>query len=119
MNIQSISIERFKGIPSLDLDLKPLTMIIGGNNSGKSSLLQAIHFAVTTIQSTKMLGTATLASDQLIFKPTNDPMLLHQGSAMTQRSGPRFQFTYVADGATEAQVFDMGVKERKECKYLS
>ena len=113
MDIQSISIERFKRLTEIDIDLKPITMVIGGNNSGKSSLLQAIHFAVTTIQSTKMLGTSTLAPDQLIFKPTNDPTLLHNGTSMTQRSGPRFRFSYVAEGINEPKIFEMGVKRGK------
>lgn len=113
MDILSVSVERFKRIDNIDLDLKKITLIIGGNNSGKSSVLQGIHFAITTMQSTMMLGTATLAPDQLIFKPTNDPMLLQNGSPMTQRSGPRFGFTYLEDNATEANTFNIGIKRGK------
>lgn len=113
MEILSVSVERFKRIPKIDLDLKHITLIIGGNNSGKSSLLQGIHFAITTLQSAKMLGNATLAPDQLIFKPTNDTTLLQNGSPMTQRSGPRFSFTYLTENTTEAQTFTTGVKRGK------
>ena len=113
MEILSVSVQRFKRIPDIDLDLKHITLIIGGNNSGKSSLLQGIHFAVTTMQSVKMLGTTTLAPDQLIFKPTNDPTLLQNGSPMTQRSGPRFGFTYLTESATEAKTFTTGMKRGK------
>jgi len=113
MEIQSILIEKFKRLPTVAFDPKPINLIIGGNNSGKSSVLQAVHFAVTTIQSAKMLGVTTLASDQLIYKPTNDPTLLHFGSPMTQRSGPQFHFNYVAEGTTETKTFKMGVKRGK------
>lgn len=113
MDIQSVSIEKFKRLASIDFDLAPITMVIGGNNSGKSSLLQAIHFAVTTIQSTKMVNASTLASDQLIFKPTNDPIILQNGSPMTQRSGPKFKFTYISEGVTDVNSFEMGIKRGK------
>lgn len=39
----NIHIERFRGIPSLDIDgLKPINLIVGKNNSGKTSVLEAI-----------------------------------------------------------------------------
>lgn len=113
MEITSACIKRFKRIENVDIDLKPITLVIGGNNSGKSSLLQGIHFGITTIQSTKMLGTTTLAPDQLIFKPTNDPTLLRNGSPMTQRSGAEFGFTYIPENATEPKTFIMEVKRGK------
>lgn len=36
-------IERFRGIPALDIDgVKPITLLVGKNNSGKTSVLEAI-----------------------------------------------------------------------------
>lgn len=113
MEISSITVERFKRIQKIDVDLKNITLLVGGNNSGKSSLLQGIHFSITTIQSTRMIGTATLAPDQIIFKPTNDPMLLHHGGPMTQRSGLKFEFTYKNETSIEPSTFQMGVKRGK------
>jgi len=55
----------------------------------------------------------TLAPDQLIFKPVNDPMLLHNRASMTQRSGPKFSFTYLSEGALEVITFEMGVRRGK------
>lgn len=40
--IDHLTIEGFKNIDNLDIDLRPLTIITGKNSTGKSSLLQAI-----------------------------------------------------------------------------
>ena len=45
--ITTISIRNFKGIEDLQLNAKKLNAIIGKCGSGKSSLLDAIRFALT------------------------------------------------------------------------
>lgn len=43
--IKKIYITNFKGIKdTISLDLKPITLLFGPNSSGKSSIIQAIHF---------------------------------------------------------------------------
>lgn len=51
--ISSVSIKNFKSIgdPGVDLELKPLTLLVGPNGGGKSSILEAI--AVAAQQHTK------------------------------------------------------------------
>ncbi len=44
--ITAIHIENFKGIRErVKVDLKPITLLFGPNSSGKSSIIQAIHYA--------------------------------------------------------------------------
>ncbi len=45
MGIAGVDIKRFKCIENLTIGLGNVTVLIGGNNSGKSSVLQALHFA--------------------------------------------------------------------------
>ncbi|WP_249167413.1 AAA family ATPase [Bradyrhizobium elkanii] len=52
MLISAVKIEKFKRLATIELSLSNVTMLIGGNNSGKSSLLQSIHLLITTLQST-------------------------------------------------------------------
>jgi AAA15 family ATPase/GTPase len=75
-----ITIERFKNINRVELDIAPITLLIGGNNSGKSSILQAIQFAVSVAQTTSTqnaiwqidrLATSIYPSD-LIYSPLRD-----------------------------------------------
>jgi predicted ATPase len=117
MRISSIKIEKFKGIQSLDIDLNDITILIGGNNSGKSSFLQGIHFAITTLQSAKMAGVAgpatTLGADQFLYKPADDPTRLNHRGAMTQTSGPKFSFTYTSNAASDPAIFDLGLRRGK------
>jgi hypothetical protein len=46
MTITSITIENFKGIRDrVKIDLKPITMLFGPNSGGKSTIIQALHYA--------------------------------------------------------------------------
>jgi putative ATP-dependent endonuclease of OLD family len=46
MKLNKIKIENFRGIRSLDLLLHDLTVLIGENNTGKSTVLEAIRFVL-------------------------------------------------------------------------
>lgn len=99
MLISAVRIEKFKRLPSIELSLSNVTMLIGGNNSGKSSLLQAIHLMITTLQSArsatnKAQPASTLGVDQFLYKPTNQPIRLNYKTDMTSKTGPEFTFTY-------------------------
>ena len=41
--IQNISIEGFRSLRRVELELRPLNLMIGGNGSGKSNFLGALH----------------------------------------------------------------------------
>ncbi|NTU50077.1 MAG: DUF2813 domain-containing protein [Desulfobulbaceae bacterium] len=47
MKLAEIKIERFRGIRSLQLPLDGLTVLIGENNTGKSTVLEAIRLVLT------------------------------------------------------------------------
>ena len=99
MEISAIKIDKFKRIQGVEIALSDVTVLIGGNNSGKSSLLQGIHLAITTLQSARSASNkaqpaSTLGVDQFLYKPSNQPIRLHHKSDMTSKSGPEFTFTY-------------------------
>lgn len=48
--LTKVRISNFKRIKEAELEIGPVTYIVGGNNSGKSSAIQAIHTAVTAAQ---------------------------------------------------------------------
>lgn len=51
--IAKMALKRFKQLKEFELDLSETTVLIGANNSGKSSALQALHFAVSVAQTAK------------------------------------------------------------------
>ena len=78
--LTSINIQKFKGIREIDLQLAAINVLVGGNNAGKSSILQAIQFAVSVAQTTSAQNTrwagdrmpSSLSSSDLIYSPVND-----------------------------------------------
>ena len=47
MKLIEVKIENFRGIHSLHVPLDSLTVLIGENNTGKSTVLEAIRFVLT------------------------------------------------------------------------
>lgn len=78
--ITSIEIERFKNIDKLVVPLKGLTVLIGSNNAGKSTIQQGIQFAVSVSQTTKYQNArwsndrcpTSISSDDLLYTPLRD-----------------------------------------------
>lgn len=52
--IEKITIERFKNIEKIEIPLDNITVLVGANNSGKSSILQSLQFAVSIAQTTSL-----------------------------------------------------------------
>ena len=48
--ITSVTIENFKNLRHLETDLEPLTVFVGPNAGGKTSVLQAIHWAAEAVR---------------------------------------------------------------------
>lgn len=76
-NIKKIKIERFKNIKDVSVDIKTINLLIGGNNSGKSSFLQALHFGISCGQSLEKYisdkkTSTTLNYDELFYRPINN-----------------------------------------------
>ena len=49
--IESIRTHNFKSFDDLNIDLKPITLFLGPNNSGKSSILSILRILVQTLES--------------------------------------------------------------------
>src|SRR6266516_2356306 len=78
-DVHSIRIRRFKLIENVTLNLAPAIVLVGANNAGKSSILQALHFATSVAQSARLAGgsnwegevyTFGFRPEQLIYTPT-------------------------------------------------
>ncbi|MFM1828966.1 MAG: hypothetical protein RL624_1207 [Bacteroidota bacterium] len=103
--IEKIEINNFKNISNLTLGLENLNVLVGSNNSGKSSILQAIQFAISVAQTTnfensrwnnktKKLPTS-LTPEQLIYAPFRDVYSLAFGGKLKTelKSAIQIEFT--------------------------
>ena len=90
--ISKIRIERFKNIIDLTLELSNINLLVGANNAGKSSIRQAIQFAVAVAQTTGIGNTqwrnnrlsTSLSSTQLVYSPLRDVYALAPGGTLKE-----------------------------------
>ncbi|MBP0634256.1 AAA family ATPase [Cupriavidus sp. AcVe19-6a] len=79
-----VVIERFKNLQSVDLNIHGLTLLVGGNNAGKSSVLQAIQFGASVAQTSAMQGgnwaddrlATSIGQSDLVYSPIKDVLSL-------------------------------------------
>ena len=103
IRLDSIEVRDFKRIEVLEIELKPMTALVGGNTSGKSSALQAAQLGVSILQASfrgyRRNGTpefsTTVANDAVLFRPTEQLLDLRHGSAATQNNGFSVQYSCV------------------------
>lgn len=92
MKLARVVVRRFKGIGEADFNLSGLNMLVGPNNSGKTSIIQAIHFAFTLFQSLSVSNkwpvrnrvSATISPDELFYIPSQDPYSLGPGGKLLE-----------------------------------
>lgn len=87
-----VRVQKFKKIDDVEVDLSSINIFIGTNNSGKSSFIQGIQFAVSACQTLELLDarwvkgkTKTLALDSkdFLYTPTNDISYLYHGKRLS------------------------------------
>jgi hypothetical protein len=78
--LTDVTIKYFKTIKEINLPLQRINILIGSNNSGKSSILQAMQFAVSVAQTLRSLGAEwksgvmkrSFPASQLVYTPLRD-----------------------------------------------
>ncbi len=89
-SLQSVRIQRFKRIEDALFDLDAINVLVGANNSGKSSIIQGLHFAIGVLQSLKLINgdirrtVSTLSPTQLIYSPSESIYYLAKGKQLVQ-----------------------------------
>lgn len=87
MKLTRIKLERYKKISSAEINMAGVNVLVGGNNSGKSSILQGIHFSITVAATARQQGQVTFASDLLPYNPTPDFSVLRNGAPYLNHAG--------------------------------
>lgn len=75
MRLESIKVEKFKRINSIELPLSDLNILVGANGSGKSSILQALHLASCLMRQAERIranGTVMVRVSDLDYLPSDE-----------------------------------------------
>ena len=101
MRIQSVTIRRFKRIQEVTFPITDVTLLVGANNAGKSSALQALHFAVALAQTSRLIGEGvawrrdsfelSFNPAQLLYTPVADVMSLASGGMLQEAKASRIE----------------------------
>ncbi len=113
--LSSVVIRRFKLIENAEIPLDDVTLLIGANNSGKSSVLQAIHFAVSiTTNSHGSVGEGvawrqdtfelSYNPSQLLYSPVADVHSLATGGELQEPRNTQIEIELRADDGNRAIV---------------
>ncbi|AFU43976.1 putative ATPase [Acidovorax sp. KKS102] len=99
--IAKVTLKRFKQLKEFELDLTETTVLIGANNSGKSSALQALHFAVSVAQTAKLVGDGvkwgadkfelSFNPSQLLYSPIADVLSLAHGGQLYENANGQIE----------------------------
>jgi AAA15 family ATPase/GTPase len=107
--IAQVSIRRFKNIKDISFKLNSINLLIGANNSGKSSILQALHFGISCLQTycnvtnSEFEESTTVTYDELYYKPIDEIRRLgYQGSL--GRKDKSIEIEYTSDKGESCQV---------------
>ena len=101
MQLKTIEVSNFKRLKNAILNLSEINIIVGGNNAGKSSLLQAIHFSVGVGVTAREQGETTFSTDSLTYIPAADFITLRHGQPYqnsTEQPFSGIQFSAEIDG---------------------
>jgi energy-coupling factor transporter ATP-binding protein EcfA2 len=99
--LRSVVIRRFKRIEQVEIPLDNVTLLIGANNAGKSSILQAIHLAVSIAQTARLVGEGVAWRNdvfelsfnpaQLLYSPVADVLSLATGGTLHEQRNTQIE----------------------------
>lgn len=97
-----VTIERFKNIGSVELGIAGISLLVGGNNAGKSSVLQAIQFGASVAQTSAIQGGAwkgdrlstSIGQGDLVYSPIKDVLSLAPNGRLRESRAESISITY-------------------------
>ena len=84
LHITNIGLRKFKKVDSVDVELHSLNVLVGGNNSWKSSVLQGIHFSVIAAIASRETKKDTYTQNSLLYCPAKEFVSLRHGGPYTK-----------------------------------
>lgn len=85
--LDSITVSRFKAVKQATIPLDRVTILVGPNGCGKSSILQAIHWAARSASYISLKNqTEMISFERLDYVPSSEPLTtLHKGELSSHK----------------------------------
>ena len=93
MLLTKLRLQAFKHVQDVEIDLSRTTVLVGTNNSGKSSVLQGIHFSISAAVAQRGASGQTFSQDSLLYCPTGSFLSLRHGGGY--RNQDNFSFLHL------------------------
>lgn len=120
MRLKKITVSNFKRLSAVELDLADINIVVGGNNSGKSSLLQGIHFAVTAAVTAREQDEKTFSTDLLTYVPAADFVTLRHGQPYQNSTEQPFSgVVFFADVDGETVSYKVSIRRGRNYGNIS
>ncbi|MFQ6781272.1 MAG: AAA family ATPase [Coprococcus sp.] len=91
--INKIELHDFKNVKEFNTELKSINILIGENNSGKSSVLQGIHFSLMAEVIRRKNGMETVSENDLLYLPSSNIICLRHDHPYTVSTGNNSNLT--------------------------
>jgi ABC-type cobalamin/Fe3+-siderophores transport system ATPase subunit len=108
--LESITVRGFKAIEVATIPLEHVTILVGPNGCGKSSVLQAIHWAARAASYVMPKNAKEMISfERLDYVPSSEPLTtLHQGELKSDAGSPPVEVVFahrpVGDETVQATI---------------
>src|SRR5258707_5394477 len=102
-SLKSVHIKKFKRINDATFALQTANVLVGANNSGKSSVIQGLHFGIGLIQTIALAGklvssdntlSTSLNPAQLLYSPAEDVYTLGAGGRLFESKEQAMTFVF-------------------------
>lgn len=101
----NITVEKFKNIENIPIDISGITILVGGNNAGKSSILQAMQFGISVAQTSSFQNSSwnsgrlstSIGQSDLLYTPIKDVHALSKNGRLKEAIEDAIQISYKED----------------------
>jgi energy-coupling factor transporter ATP-binding protein EcfA2 len=109
--LQSVRLQRFKRISDAPFDLSNMNVLVGANNSGKSSIIQGLHFGIGLLQIIRLITRTpkfppaiSLNPTQLIYSPSENVYALGAGAKLVENEKQAVNIEFVLSSGDKCTI---------------
>jgi predicted ATPase len=128
MKLKSVRVQRFKRVIDASFDVPELAVLIGGNNAGKSTIIQALHFGIAVLQTIETSGTkwgkgrtlsTSLNPTDILYSPSENVYALGPGRQLSSKKDLATRIDYTLESGQTCSISFFKGKNRNIAVIVS